>query len=122
MRAHFRPEFLNRVDDIVLFKPLTLCGNQDDRRTAARAAAHPAGRPAHRTGADRRGQGTHRPRRLRPGLWRPAAQALPAAPLETPLSRKLMAGEITDHSRVTVDFKKGELVFRSTPLKEAKEA
>src|SRR2546430_521476 len=24
MRAHFRPEFLNRVDDIVLFKPLTL--------------------------------------------------------------------------------------------------
>ena len=24
LRAHFRPEFLNRVDDIVLFKPLTL--------------------------------------------------------------------------------------------------
>jgi ATP-dependent Clp protease ATP-binding subunit ClpB len=24
VRAHFRPEFLNRVDDIVLFKPLTL--------------------------------------------------------------------------------------------------
>jgi ATP-dependent Clp protease ATP-binding subunit ClpB len=24
MRSHFRPEFLNRVDDVVLFKPLTL--------------------------------------------------------------------------------------------------
>ncbi|MBT9140921.1 MAG: Chaperone protein ClpB [Dehalococcoidia bacterium] len=24
LRRHFRPEFLNRVDDIVLFKPLTL--------------------------------------------------------------------------------------------------
>ena len=24
LRAHFRPEFLNRVDDIVLFRPLTL--------------------------------------------------------------------------------------------------
>ena len=24
LREHFRPEFLNRVDDIVLFKPLTL--------------------------------------------------------------------------------------------------
>jgi ATP-dependent Clp protease ATP-binding subunit ClpB len=23
MRRHFRPEFLNRIDDIVLFKPLT---------------------------------------------------------------------------------------------------
>jgi ATP-dependent Clp protease ATP-binding subunit ClpB len=24
LRTHFRPEFLNRVDEIVLFKPLTL--------------------------------------------------------------------------------------------------
>jgi ATP-dependent Clp protease ATP-binding subunit ClpB len=24
MRSHFRPEFLNRIDEIVLFKPLTL--------------------------------------------------------------------------------------------------
>jgi ATP-dependent Clp protease ATP-binding subunit ClpB len=24
LRSHFRPEFLNRLDDIVLFKPLTL--------------------------------------------------------------------------------------------------
>jgi ATP-dependent Clp protease ATP-binding subunit ClpA len=24
LRRHFRPEFLNRVDDIVLFRPLTL--------------------------------------------------------------------------------------------------
>jgi ATP-dependent Clp protease ATP-binding subunit ClpB len=24
LRRHFRPEFLNRVDDVVLFKPLTL--------------------------------------------------------------------------------------------------
>src|SRR3954454_17765291 len=24
LRRHFRPEFLNRIDDIVLFKPLTL--------------------------------------------------------------------------------------------------
>ncbi|MHA0110913.1 AAA family ATPase, partial [Klebsiella pneumoniae] len=23
LRAHFRPEFLNRIDDIILFKPLT---------------------------------------------------------------------------------------------------
>ena len=33
--------------------------------------------------------------------------------LETALSRKLLAGDITDHSRVMVDFKKGELVFES---------
>ena len=24
LRSHFRPEFLNRIDEIILFKPLTL--------------------------------------------------------------------------------------------------
>ena len=33
--------------------------------------------------------------------------------LETPLSRKLIAGEITDNNRVTVEIKKGELVFEA---------
>lgn len=33
--------------------------------------------------------------------------------LETPLSRQLISGEVTDHSRVTVDFKKGELIFET---------
>ncbi|HXJ71916.1 MAG TPA: hypothetical protein VNM37_03645, partial [Candidatus Dormibacteraeota bacterium] len=37
--------------------------------------------------------------------------------LETALARKLLAGEITDHSLVTVDFKKGELVFEAKPQK-----
>ena len=41
--------------------------------------------------------------------------------LETALSRKLLAGDITDHSRVTVDLKKGELVFESKAVKAAKE-
>ena len=40
---------------------------------------------------------------------------------ETALSRKLLAGDITDHSRVTVDFKKGELVFESKAIKAGKE-
>jgi ATP-dependent Clp protease ATP-binding subunit ClpB len=39
--------------------------------------------------------------------------------VETPLSRKLIAGEITDGSHVTVGFKAGELVFGTTALKLA---
>ena len=35
----------------------------------------------------------------------------PQRALETPLSRQLISGEVTDHSRSTVDFKKGGLVF-----------
>ena len=41
--------------------------------------------------------------------------------IETPLSRKLLGARSRDHSRVTVDFKKGELVFGSTPLKEERQ-
>ena len=37
--------------------------------------------------------------------------------LETPLSRQLISGEVRDHTRVTVEFKKGELVFATKPGK-----
>ena len=52
LRRHFRPEFLNRVDDIVLFKPLDRAGDRAHRRADVRRPARPAGRPAH----DARGQ------------------------------------------------------------------
>ena len=34
LRAHFRPEFLNRLDEIILFKPLTKENIRQDRRSA----------------------------------------------------------------------------------------
>jgi ATP-dependent Clp protease ATP-binding subunit ClpB len=37
--------------------------------------------------------------------------------IETPLSRQLIGGQIGDYTRVTVDLKKGQLVFETTPLK-----
>ena len=54
LRGHFRPEFLNRVDDIVLFKPLTLAEIEQivdlqidpcavASRTAVRTRADPGG-------------------------------------------------------------------------------
>ena len=41
LRGHFRPEFLNRVDEIVLFKPLTLAEIERivELQIAERAAA-----------------------------------------------------------------------------------
>jgi ATP-dependent Clp protease ATP-binding subunit ClpA len=48
---------------------------------------------------------------------RPLKRFLQCA-LATPLSRELIGGEITDNTRVTVDFKKGELVFEAKAVKE----
>jgi ATP-dependent Clp protease ATP-binding subunit ClpB len=121
LRAHFRPEFLNRVDEIVLFKPLTLgeikkivelllgllrtrlADRHIELELSDAAKEHIA-----REGYDP----VYGARPLKRFLQRQ---------LETALSRKLLAGEITDRSRVTVDFKKSELVFESKALKPVKE-
>ena len=121
LRAHFRPEFLNRVDEIVLFKPLTLgeikkivelllgllrarlADRHIELELSDAAKEHIA-----REGYDP----VYGARPLKRFLQRQ---------LETALSRKLLAGDITDHSRVTVDFKKGELVFESKAMKAGKE-
>ena len=76
LRSHFRPEFLNRVDEIVLFKPLTLGEIEqivdlqvDDVK--ARLAGRRLG-----TQADRGGACPDRAPGLRPGVRSPAAAPL----------------------------------------------
>ena len=44
MREHFRPEFLNRIDEIVEFKPLDARAARRDRRAPARPAPRAARR------------------------------------------------------------------------------
>jgi len=112
MRRHFRPEFLNRVDEIVLFKPLqlgeikkivTLLLSDLRKRLAERrieveltdaAAEHVA-----KQGYDP----VYGARPLKRFLQRE---------LETKLGRKLIAGDIRDGAHVTVDLEGGHLTFR----------
>ncbi len=120
LRAHFRPEFLNRVDEIVLFKPLTLADikkivdlqlNLLRKRLVERhieleltdaAKEHVA-----RDGYD----AVYGARPLKRFLQRH---------VETPLSRQILSGAVSDWSRIIVGFSKGELTFESKRLKNAK--
>jgi ATP-dependent Clp protease ATP-binding subunit ClpB len=120
LRAHFRPEFLNRVDEIVLFKPLTLADIQKivelqlnllRQRLADRhielELSDAAKEHIARDGYD-------------PVYGaRPLKRFLQRA-IETPLSRRILAGEITDNSRVIVGFGKGELTFETKPARPSK--
>ncbi len=122
LRAQFRPEFLNRVDEVVLFKPLTveeierivdlqtedLARRLADRRIrfeiteAARAFIARAGYDP-----------VYGARPLKRYLQRH---------LETRLARALVAGEILDGAVVTVDAADGDLVVRhENPAPEAPE-
>ena len=74
LRQHFRPEFLNRVDEIIIFDRL----NDEDlkkiveiqlRRLTKRLEAKD------HAGTNRRRQSADRARRLRPGLRRAAVEA-----------------------------------------------
>jgi ATP-dependent Clp protease ATP-binding subunit ClpB len=120
LRAHFRPEFLNRVDEIVLFKPLTL---SEITRIVELQVGLLKARLAERhidlvlsdTAKELLGR-----RGYDPTYGARPLKRLIQRELETKLSRALLKGEITDHSPVEVSAKKGELEFNSTFLGEGK--
>ena len=75
LRRHFRPEFLNRVDEIIVFHALSMEHLQQIVEIRAGTAAAAAGGAADQAGVDGRGPTTPGSRRLRPGLRGAAAQA-----------------------------------------------
>ena len=117
MRAHFRPEFLNRVDEIVLFKPLTFTEIKKivelqlgllRERLAERHIELELSEPAKEYICARG---------LRPRLWSAAAQTIPFNGMSRPRSRAgCCPANSTDHQRVITELRKGELTFRATPL------
>ena len=116
MKDHFRPEFLNRVDEIVLFKPLTLKEierivdlqlNLLRARLAERHIELELTDAAKELLARRGYDPVYGARPLKRIIQRE---------LETKLSRALLKGDITDHSRVEVVATKGELEFKTKPV------
>jgi ATP-dependent Clp protease ATP-binding subunit ClpB len=116
MRNHFRPEFLNRVDEIVLFKPLTLAEierivelqlNLLRTRLAERHIELELTSTAKELIARRGYDPVYGARPLKRIIQRE---------LETKLSRALLKGDIMDNSRVEVVATKGELEFKSKSL------
>lgn len=112
LRGHFRPEFLNRVDEIILFKPLT---RNEIKGIVDKIVQELQGRLADR----------HISLELTESAKEFVVEAgfdplYGARPLkryvqrqvETKLARELIAGVITDNSHVVVDVENNELVVR----------
>jgi ATP-dependent Clp protease ATP-binding subunit ClpB len=110
LRAHFRPEFLNRVDDIVLFKRLTL--GQIERivdlqidelrmRLAQRQITLELTEPARTYIAERGFDPVYGARPLRRYI---------SHEVETRIGRALIKGDLPDGSTIRVDARDGELV------------
>ena len=109
LRMHFRPEFLNRVDDIVLFKPLTeaeierivdLMFTDIRARLASRRLTLEVTEDARRLIANQGYDPVYGARPLRRFI---------AREVETRIGRALLAGDVPDGSTITVGADKGEL-------------
>ena len=123
LRHHFRPEFLNRVDDIVLFKPLTeqeiehivelmfddLRARLADRRMTLRVSED-----ARRYIAERGFDPAYGARPLRRFI---------AHDVETRIGRALLGGEVLDGAVINVELEEGELVVTyENPTREEQAA
>ncbi|MFF9169616.1 MULTISPECIES: ATP-dependent Clp protease ATP-binding subunit [unclassified Streptomyces] len=113
LREHFRPEFLNRIDEIVVFRQLT----GDELRQITQLLLEQTRRLVHAQGvtvdftdaavdwlAERGYQPEYGARPLRRTIQRE---------VDNQLSRLLLNGTIGEGGRVTVDVEDGRLAFRT---------
>ena len=121
LRAYFRPEFLNRIDDVVLFKPLTLAEIEEivelliaelRQRLAAKRIELAVTAPARRHIAHAGFDPVYGARPLKRFLQRE---------LETRIARLLVAGDMPEGSQVEVVLEEGQLAVRHEPLEAGTE-
>jgi ATP-dependent Clp protease ATP-binding subunit ClpB len=113
LRAHFRPEFLNRVDETILFKPLTVVEIKDivvklmkelQQRLNEQQIEISLSEEAKEFIAVNGFDPIYGARPLKRYIQRN---------LETKLAREIIAGNIHDHSKVNIIIENGELKIHS---------
>ncbi len=110
-QAHFKPEFLNRIDDIIMFSPLTIdvIGQIVDKFVAQlsnRLAAQEISltiSPEARDWIAKNGYD--------PAYGARPLQRFITNQIETPLAREIVAGNILPHSEVKIALVDGKLEF-----------
>src|SRR5437763_6181999 len=119
MREHFRPEFLNRIDEIVVFEPLT-------REQIGEIVEHQLERLRARL-AERRitvDLTDAAKELLAEAGWDPAYGARPLKRaiqrlVEHPLAAALLEGRFGEGDTILVDARDGELAFERAAVAEA---
>ncbi|MBC1575290.1 ATP-dependent chaperone ClpB [Listeria booriae] len=111
LQASFKPEFLNRVDDIILFKPLTLENIKGivekvvaelEVRLASQEIAITMTDDAKRYIAEEAYDPVYGARPLKRYITRQ---------IETPLAREIVAGKIMPHSKVAITLQDNSFQF-----------
>lgn len=110
LRAHFRPEFLNRIDDIVLFKPLTM---SEIKGIVAKFARELAQRLSDRhisLSLTEKAKQYIAESGFDPVYGARPLRRFMQKQIETPLAKEIVAGRVKDYSTVVVDYQNGRIV------------
>jgi len=118
LRGHFKPEFLNRIDDTILFTPLSLSDvtgivdkiiAQLSQRLEVQDILLTITEEAKRWIAENAYEPAYGARPLRRFITRE---------VETPLAKEIVAGRVLPKTQVTIELLNGQLVFENTPMTE----
>ena len=123
LKQYFRPEFLNRIDEVIIFHRLSAGGAGADRGHPDAAAGAAAGGARLQPGADRCGQGPDWPRTAttRSTAPRPLKRLIQQE-IENPLANRILSGEIPDHAQIRIDAGSDGFLFEVTGAGRAAEA
>ncbi|MFC4709538.1 ATP-dependent chaperone ClpB [Enterococcus eurekensis] len=119
LRGHFKPEFLNRVDDTILFTPLSLENvkgivdkviEQLAKRLSAQEIELVITDSAKAWLAENSYEPAYGARPLRRYIMKE---------VETPLAKEIVAGRVMPKSQVTIDVLNNQLIFENQLLEES---
>lgn len=116
LRRHFRPEFLNRIDETILFHPLTREQiGQIVEKAVARMSSRLTARSIHIEITDAAKSF------IADEAYEPQFGARPInryvqRTIETKLARSILSGEVNDGQTVVIDVENSELTFRPTTV------
>jgi ATP-dependent Clp protease ATP-binding subunit ClpA len=115
LREFFRPEFLNRIDEVVIFEPLT----QSELDRIVEILVTEVKERLVERGIDFDLTGAAKAELVREG-YDPAFGARPLRRtlqrrIENELAKRVLAGEFQDGEKVVVDFADGSYSFRAEP-------
>ena len=118
LRGHFKPEFLNRIDDTILFTPLSL---ENVKGIVDKVIEQLSKRLAHQ---DIDLTITESAKAwLAENSYDPAYGARPLRryimkEVETPLAKEIVAGRVMPKSKVTIDLLENQLIFENQVIEE----
>ncbi|TCI67093.1 ATP-dependent chaperone ClpB [Exiguobacterium sp. SH0S7] len=116
LRRHFRPEFLNRVDETILFHPLTRAQiGQIVEKAVARMGSRLAARSIRIEISDA-AKAFIADEAYEPQFGARPINRYVQRTIETKLARSILAGDVEDGQTVMIDVENGELTLRPTTV------